>query len=477
MTEPLVDARPRDAIAIIPVTEAALAQWLPKRPTRERAWLEAAAFRAKPGQICLVPDARGGLAAVVTGVDPSPGPWRLAHLPGALPRGTYWLDADWPADAAASAALGWALACYRFGRYRKTEAVEARLVVPGGCDGERLRQEARAVGLVRDLINVPAADMMPENLGDAAIALAAAHGATVRQVVGDALLTHGYPAIHAVGRASAHPPRLIELTWGEPDAPLLGLVGKGVCFDSGGLDIKPPSGMRLMKKDMGGAAHALGVASLVMAAGLPVRLRLLIAAVENAISSNAYRPGDIIRTRKGLTVEVDNTDAEGRIVMSDALADLSDGKPDLVVDFSTLTGAARVALGPELPAMFCNDDAVADALLAAARDVHDPMWRMPLHAPYREMLESRFADLVNSASSPFAGAVTAALFLEHFVTGGTPWVHFDIMAWNPRAKPGRPEGGEAMGVRAVAELARRRYPPRAGSGATVRRRGRSRPRR
>jgi len=287
--------------------------------------------------------------------------------------------------------------------------------------------------------------------------LATGHGAEIRVVTGQALLDEGYPAIHAVGRASTHRPRLIDLTWGDPGAPRLTLLGKGVCFDSGGLDIKPASGMRLMKKDMGGAAHAIGLADLVMSASLPVRLRLLVPAVENAIAGNAYRPGDVLATRKGLTVEVDNTDAEGRIVLSDALTEGAADTPDLMIDFATLTGAARIALGTELPAMFCNDEAVATGLAEAGRDVHDEVWRMPLHAPYRALIESKVADIANSASQPQGGAITAALFLQAFVPDAISWAHFDIMAWTTTAKPARPVGGEAMALRAVFEFLERRY--------------------
>ena len=321
--------------------------------------------------------------------------------------------------------------------------------MPSTLDARSLRDRVRAIALVRDLVNMPATDMMPEHLDAAAKELAAEFGATHRSVVGDALLAERFPTIHAVGRASACAPRLIELGWGDPSHPEVVLIGKGVCFDSGGLDIKTADGMRYMKKDMGGAAHVLGIARLVMAEPLPVRLRVLIPAVENAISGNAFRPGDIIRTRKGLTVEVDNTDAEGRLVLCDAIALACERKPALIVDFATLTGAARSALGTDLPAMFCNDDKVAERLLDTSARVADPVWRMPLHQPYRKMLESRAADMLNSGRSPYAGAITAALFLESFVGSDVPWVHFDLMAWNVAASPGRPEGGEAMGLRAV----------------------------
>ena len=298
---------------------------------------------------------------------------------------------------------------------------------------------------------------MPGDLAASVHELANEHGATLRVVTGVALLDQGYPAIHAVGRASAHAPRLIDMTWGDTRAPRLTLVGKGVCFDSGGLDLKSASGMRLMKKDMGGAAHVIALAELAMTTALPVRLRLLVPAVENAISGNAYRPGDVLETRKGLTIEVDNTDAEGRIVLSDALTEGGADEPDLMVDFATLTGAARIALGTDLPAMFSNDESVADGIAHAGRDVRDEVWRMPLHAPYRELIESKVADLANAGSQPYGGAITAALFLQAFVPDETPWAHFDLMAWTARAKPARPVGGEAMALRAVFEYLERRY--------------------
>jgi leucyl aminopeptidase len=307
----------------------------------------------------------------------------------------------------------------------------------------------QAITLVRDLINTPAEDMMPEHLAQAMITLAQAFNAHVEQVVGDSLLDQNFPTIHAVGRASTHPPRLLELRWGKESAPKLTLVGKGVCFDSGGLDLKAANNMRLMKKDMGGAAHVMGLAHRVMSTGLPVRLRVLVPTVENAVAGNAFRPGDVIRSRKGLTIEIDNTDAEGRLILCDALATGAADNPDLMIDFATLTGAARVALGTEIPVFFCNTDEVAAGLMATAETEHDPIWRLPLHAPYRELLDSKIADIANSAGAPYGGAITAALFLQEFVPAGIPWVHFDIMAWNTKSRPGRPEGGEAMGLRAV----------------------------
>jgi len=310
---------------------------------------------------------------------------------------------------------------------------------------------------VRNLVNTPTEHLGPQQLADAVAEVAAQHGAVCRTVVGDQLLDQNFPAIHAVGRASDSAPRLVELTWGDEKAPLLALVGKGVCFDTGGLDMKNASGMALMKKDMGGAAHALALAQLVMEHQLPVRLLLLIPAVENSVSGNAYRPGDIIATRKGLSVEIGNTDAEGRVILSDALALACEQHPDLLIDFATLTGAARVALGPDLPALFSNDPGLALELQNAGLAVEDPMWPMPLYQPYIEQIKSPIADLNNSSKSPYGGCITAALFLEHFVTEGTPWVHIDTFAWNASNRPGRPEGGEAVGMRAVFRYLQSRY--------------------
>ena len=457
MDDLLRNERDGDSIAVVPIGADRLEEWRANAPPEATTWVGRTGFQARPGSICLVPGPGGRLACVLAGINDPGDPWALAHVPDAVPAGAYHLDLDRSSPQLEGAALGWALAAYRFERYKQAAAPSATLFPGSAAAAGAARVRARAVAWVRDLVNTPASDMMPEDLAAAASHLAAGHGAGLRVVTGEALLDEGYPAIHAVGRASVHPPRLIDLTWGDPGAPRLTLVGKGVCFDSGGLDIKPASGMRLMKKDMGGAAHAAGLADLVMTTALPVRLRLLIPAVENAIAGNAYRPGDVIPTRKGLAIEVDNTDAEGRIVLSDALAEGAGDAPDLMIDFATLTGAARVALGTDLPAMFANDDAVADGIAEAGRDVHDEVWRMPLHAPYRELIESKVADIMNGTRQPYGGAITAALFLQAFVPDEVPWTHFDIMAWTMRTKPARPEGGEAMALRAVFEFLERRY--------------------
>jgi leucyl aminopeptidase len=440
-----------NASTLVALRENEFPQWLASQPESVRNWLSATGFRPQPGTIAWLPNAGDAAVLAICHADTL---YAVADLPLRLPPGDYRLASS-PA-APELFVLGWGLGAYQYTRYKAAARQPARLIVPAGVDAQHVRDQLASVYLVRDLINTPTSDMLPEHLAAAALSLASEFDAACRVTVGDDLLRDNFPTIHAVGRASTNAPRLIDLQWGRTTDPSLTLIGKGVCFDSGGLDIKPANNMRLMKKDMGGAAHVLGIARLVMARRMPVRLRVLIPAVENAIAGNAFRPGDIIRTRKGLTVEIDNTDAEGRLVLCDALALACEGNPGLIVDFATLTGAARTALGTELPAMFCNDDAFANALLGAGRDVADPVWRLPLHQPYRKMIDTQTADLVNSAASPYAGAITAALFLEAFVKPGVPWVHFDIMAWNLATQPGRPEGGEAMGMRAVyAHLAER----------------------
>jgi leucyl aminopeptidase len=447
----LTDKPGRGAVPIAAVTAKTLDAWIAGQPPETAAWVRGAAFKAKPATHLLLPGTGGKPARVLLGVEEGRDPWSFGALPLALPEAVYRLGDGDAATLAGDAALGWALGAYAFTRYRKAERAPAKLVWPREADRAAVERAAAAAWLVRDLINTPASDMGPAELAAAAQALARAHRATCRVIVGDGLLKANYPAIHAVGRASVRSPRLIDLRWGQA-GPRITLVGKGVCFDSGGLDLKPSAGMLLMKKDMGGAAHVLGLAKMIMMARLTVRLRVLIPAVENAVSGNAYRPLDVLKTRKGITVEVGNTDAEGRIVLCDALAEAQREKPDLIIDCATLTGAARVALGPELPALFCNDDATAEALLAHGRAEADPVWRLPLHKPYRRLLDSKVADINNVSDGPFAGAITAALYLQEFVDPGTPWIHLDLFAWNPRARPGRPEGGEAQALRALYAL-------------------------
>jgi leucyl aminopeptidase len=442
------------------VDKNGFASWLAGQPDPVRTAVKAQKFEASVNDSAILPGDKPGEWSVVAGVADAAalGLWNLAKLSDILPEGSYrLLDAD-----AGEAMLGWVLGQYRYHEYLSEPKVTGARVLlvrePGKIHNIVL--QARATALVRDLVNRPAGDLGPDALEAEAKRIAKAHKADVAVTAGEALET-GYPLIHAVGKAAAreHAPRLIELEWGDPRHPRIAIVGKGITFDSGGLDIKPATGMRLMKKDMGGAAHALALAELIMAAHLPVRLHMLVAAAENSISGNAMRPGDIVKSRKGITVEIDNTDAEGRLVLADALTKAAEDAPELIVDFATLTGAARVALGPDLPAMFSNDDEAADALIAASKAQADPLWRMPLWAPYMELLDSDIADMTNSGGA-FAGAVTAALFMQKFVPDDVPWVHLDTFAWRPTNKPGRPKGGEALGLRAVFGYLADKYPAR-----------------
>ena len=419
-------------------------------------WCVANAFEGKPGQWLALPAGDGTLAAVLAGCDATDPLHALAHLPHQLPNGhAYRLDPRGPALDEEQVALGWALGAYRFDRYRDGRKPARLVVEPAVAD--RVRAMAMAICHVRDLVNTPTEDLGPAELAGEVKALAERHGATYREWVGNDLLGDGFRLIHAVGRASHRAPRLAMLQAGPADAPGLVLVGKGVCFDTGGLDIKGADGMRWMKKDMGGAAHAIALAGLVLQARLPVRLTLLVPAVENAIAADAFRPGEVVTARSGLSVEIDNTDAEGRLILADALDYARSLDADLVLDFATLTGAARVALGPELPALFTNRDEIANGLLDAATATHDPLWRMPLWQPYLKMLGSDIATLANAGGSRKAGAITAALFLQRFVGEGQPWAHFDVYAWNDNARPGHPDGGEAQGLRACFRFLEQRY--------------------
>ncbi len=433
--------------------KAAFAAWLGAQPDAVRAWLESQQFDAAAGTHALLPGG-GGIAAAILGIGDPLDAYSYAHGPGALPAG------DWaPANALdpahlAALQLGWGLGAYRFARYKAGGRAPAQLALDAP-DAE-VRDVLAACVRVRDLVNTPTQDMGPEQLEAVVREVAQAHGAAFESIVGDDLLAQDFPAIHAVGRASHRAPRLIKLQWGAAGHPHVVLVGKGVCFDTGGLDIKPADGMRNMKKDMGGAAHAIALAELAMARALPLRITLLVPAVENAIGPDAYRPGEVIATRKGVSVEIDNTDAEGRVVLCDALALAGELAPDAILDFATLTGAARIALGPDLPALFANDDALAGDWIAAGERQRDPVWRMPLWRPYLRYLTSGIADMAN-AGSRMAGAVTAALYLERFVPEGTPWAHLDVYAWNDSARPGRPAGGEALALRSAYAMLKARY--------------------
>ena len=448
--------RGQAATAIHLVDKASFPDWLKGMNAQQRAAIAAQRFEGSGYEHAIVPDGDGWF--VVAGVaDPaSLSSWCMAKLAEVLPAGTYRRAGGEPGPAL----FGWITGQYRFDRYRAEPSAEGpRILLTTEVKAiDAALAEAEAVALVRDMVNTPAEDLGPAELERAAEAIAKAHKAELRVTRGDALETE-FPMVHAVGRAAArsHAPRMIEMEWGDPAHPRVAVIGKGVCFDSGGLDMKPSSAMLLMKKDMGGAAHALALAKLIMASGLKLRLHVLVPAVENAVSGNAFRPGDVLRSRAGISVEIGNTDAEGRLILGDALARAGEEKPELVIDFATLTGAARSALGPDLPALFTRRDETAEALLKAGEEQDDPCWRLPLHGAYREWLKSDIADIANAHANAFAGACVAALFLDRFVPEGVDWAHFDTFAWRPAAKPGRPKGGDALGLRAAWHMLRRRF--------------------
>jgi leucyl aminopeptidase len=457
MTVKLKKTVPAKATPITVVDRAAFQALAPGLPEATRAWLATVGFVGAADSHALVPGADGRLAQVFAGVSHVAHPFALSSLPLALPAGEYRLADGGLALQAEAAAMSWELGGYRFDLYKPAKREPATLWLPAGADAERGLALAAAMAATRDLVNTPAEHMGPAELAGAAKALAEQYGAKYGEIVGDALLKKNFPSIHAVGRASTRSPRLIEVNWGNPKHPKLALVGKGVCFDSGGLNIKPGEGMRQMKKDMGGAANALGLATLIMAFKLPVRLQLLIPAVENSIAGNAYRPGDIIKTRKGLHIEIGNTDAEGRVILCDALAYAAEGEPDLVIDLATLTGAARVALGAQLPALFAKHMDTARDLVDLGLKLDDPLWHMPLWAPYHAGIESAIGDIVNTGKSPLAGAINAALFLEDFLPAQQDWLHVDLFAWNDAPRPGRPVGGEAQTIRTLLAYLEQRY--------------------
>jgi leucyl aminopeptidase len=456
----LVADRGQKARPIHLVDKDSFADWMKARPAEDRALLDVHRFDGKTGYASVILPRSGGEFEVVGAVAnvKALSPWCMAKLPDLLPEGSYRLADGTPGKAM----LGWLLAQHRFDDYRsKSEEPERGprvLVTPEAALIEPTVRLAEAITLVRDLVNMPALELGPAELEQAVRDRLGGINAEVRVTAGDAL-RDGYPLIAAVGGAATpdRAPRLIEAEWGNPDHPRIAIVGKGVCFDSGGLDLKSAGGMRLMKKDMGGAAHALALAWLVASARLPVRIHLLIPAVENAVAGNALRPGDIVRSRKGLNVEIDNTDAEGRLVLADALTRAVESEPELIVDFATLTGAARIALGPDLPALFVSDEELASDIEQSAKEVEDPLWRMPLWDAYDEMLKSDIADLANASGSQMAGAVVAAMFMKRFVPKEARWAHLDTFAWRESAKPGRPKGGEALGLRAVFAALQRRY--------------------
>ncbi len=449
----LIDKKSRTSRPIQMVSAGGLAGLDP----RAAAWAKANGFSGEAGRVLLVPGEDGSVVSALFGAGDGANSAALAAgaLAKILPEGDWHFAA--PPGNPTLATLGVLLGSYVFTRYGKKPGKAIRLARPAGADADYLRRAADGVFLARDLVNTPTNDMGPDDLEQAARTLARRHKAKVTVTKGDDLLAKNFPMIHAVGRASDTAPRLIDMVWGDRNAPKVTLVGKGVCFDTGGLDVKPAAGMLLMKKDMGGAANVLGLASMIMSARVNVRLRVLIPAVENAISGNAFRPGDVLRSRKGLTVEIGNTDAEGRLVLADALALADEESPQLVIDMATLTGAARVALGPDLPPFYTDDDALAVELSAASVSEEDPMWRMPLWRPYDAKLSSKVADMNNVTTDGFAGSVTAALFLRRFVERAESWAHFDIFAWNPSDRPHGPTGGEAQCIRAIEKVIVARY--------------------
>ncbi len=421
--------------------------WLNKQNQLIKNWLAATQFKSDPGNMRLLPNEMGEIDQVVCCVSKIQNFWEVGALPFSLPEGNYIFDLA--AQDYILFAIAWGLGAYQFTRYKKPKRLPAKLVFPESVDGKYIINIVESIYLVRDLINTPTDDMGPSELAEVTISYAKKNRAKVKQIIGEQLLKKQFPSIYTVGRASDDPPRLIDLRWGNPKHAKVTLIGKGVCFDSGGLDLKPSSAMLLMKKDMAGGAHVLGLANMMMQAKLPIYLRVLIPAVENVISGNAYRPGDIITSRKGTTIEIGNTDAEGRVILADTLTEAVSENPDLLIDITTLTGAARVALGTELPAVFSNNDALIKDLMVHANKVKDPLWQLPLFELYRDSIMTPFADINNASTDGYGGAITAALFLKEFVPDNIPWLHFDLMAWNLKPRPGRPQGGEAMAIRAL----------------------------
>jgi leucyl aminopeptidase len=448
MALPFLD-RATSSLPVQFVASSKWRSWLKEQSASRRGWLESLGLAGAAGDFAVLPGRDGKASGAVLVLSARPTLWDFGALATRLPAGTWKLGDTAPVSAT-DAAVAIGLGSWRFERYKAEKSKAGpKIVWPANADKARAGAIVEAICLARDLITTPSSDMGPAELADAARELAKTHGAKIRVIVGDDLLKQNFPMIHAVGRASTRAPRLIDLSWGKAGDPKVTLVGKGVCFDTGGLDLKPAAGMLNMKKDMGGAATMMAVASMVMACKLPVRLRLLVPAVENSVAGNAFRPLDVVPTRKGISVEIGNTDAEGRLILCDALHEGASEKPTMMVDCATLTGAARVSLGTDLPALFCNNDALAGDLFATGTEVDDPMWRMPLWRPYRKLLDSKVADINNVSGGAFGGAITAALYLQEFVPDDVPWAHFDMMAWNNSSRPGRPEGGEAQVARAI----------------------------
>lgn len=439
-------------------TAQQFSDWLSSQSFVIQNWAATLSYKAAPGAFMHLINEKGEFSGIVLGIEGEHDVWHIGALPLQAPlHHSYYIANKLTAHDEQQALIAWGLGAYQFTRYKKPKREAAKLVVPKNCYLDLVENIIESTYLVRDLINTPAEDMTPHELAEATFQLGEQFGAQVTQIIGEDLLHENYPAIFTVGRASFYSPRLIELNWGDKKAPKLTLVGKGVCFDTGGLNIKVENGMSLMKKDMGGAAHALGLARMLMKANLPINLRVLIPAVENAVSGDSYRPGDIITMRNGKTVEITNTDAEGRLILADALTEASKNKPELLIDFATLTGAARVAVGTEIAALFTNQSMIAQQVMAFAEQESDPIWSLPLYKNYLKLLDSQIADMTNCASGPYGGAITAAVFLQQFVDSKIPWMHFDIMAWNTSNRAGHPVGGEAMGLRAMFGYLRQRF--------------------
>jgi len=444
-----------NSIPINVVLKSEFSTWKKNQSKYLQNWIEASQFKAKANNVLRIPNTQGGLEKVLVIAEIENLTWCLGLCAKQLPAGKYYIDSSYKGNE--QLYLGWGLGAYQYTEYKKTKENICKLHIDEEVDKNQLTTIIQAVAVVRDMVNAPASDMMPQHISKECESIAQEFNLKMYECIGDNLITENYPVIHAVGRASVHEPRLIEFNWGNPKHPRVSLIGKGVSFDSGGLDIKSAQGMRQMKKDMGGAAHVAGIALAIMRLNIPIQLQVLIPAVENAISGNAFRPGDVLTSRSGKTIEIDNTDAEGRLIICDAITKAVESKPDLLIDFATLTGAARVALGTEVPAFFTNDGSSAVDLMQASEAVNDPIWQLPLHQSYRYMLNSDIADIVNSAASGYGGAITAALYLKEFVPAETKWIHIDVMAYNMRARAGRPKGGEAMGLRAVVEFLQKRY--------------------
>lgn len=453
-----VSSTSKKTIAIIPVTTKKFGYWLKQQDTIIKNWIRSNKFIAKPGTVCFLPNTHGNIYLVLLGIVNEDDFWSFGILPTKLPEGVYEIKSGFNNKQLEKIAIAWGLGCYRFNVYTKNKGeIKAKLFIPTSCNRSYIENVINATFLVRDLINYPAADMTPDKLGERAVSLAKQFGARVTRVIGDDLLKKGFSGIHAVGRGSSNKPQLIDFRWGNAKNSKVTLVGKGVCFDSGGLDLKLPANMQIMKKDMAGAAHVLGLAMMIMTANLPVNLRVLIPAVENMPSGNSFKPGDILSTYNGTTVEVVDTDAEGRIILADALALASEEQPDLLIDFASLTGAARVAVGSDIAAMFTNKNDLAKEIISFSTEEQDPVWQMPLYLPYKEMLDSDVADISNLSKSSYGGAITAAIFLQEFVAANISWMHFDIMGFNLNYRPGRLKGGEAQGVRAVFAYLSQKY--------------------